>query len=87
MINELAEIAGEAIANKVMNRKKNNLGISVYGRLFKMVTQILDNPEGAEVNLKCIGGDIKATVWPEGSESKKGFIARISVFGDEKDAG
>lgn len=86
MINEIAEIAGETIANKVINRKKNNIGVSAYGRLFKMVTQILDNPEGAEVNLKCVGGDIKATVWPEGSDSKKGFTARISIFGDVKDA-
>lgn len=84
MINEIAEIAGATIADKVMSRRKNNLGISAYGRLFKMITQIMDQPEGAELNLKCEGGDIKATVWPEGSQSKKGFTARISLFGDEE---
>ena len=85
MINEIAEIAGETIANKVINRKKNNLGISAYGRLFKMITKIMDDPEGAELNLKCEEGDIKATVWPEGSKSKRGFTARISVFGAIED--
>lgn len=85
MINQVAEIAGTVVAEKIMNRKKNNLGISAYGRLFKMITQIMDDPEGAELNLKCEGGDIKATVWPEGSESKRGFTARITVFGAIED--
>lgn len=79
LINSIAEGAGAAFVNKLATRKDK--GNNIFVNLFKLIKQLLGDPEKMELTITADKGDLLARVKPD-KEENKGFLLRVSTFGD-----
>ena len=80
LINSVAEGVGEAVANKLLNRKKRE--DNIFTHLFVHIKSLLDNPENMELRVTVENGHVVAKVFPD-KEQKKGFVVKINTFSEE----
>lgn len=77
LINSIAEGAGAAVANKLLSKKskRNN----VFIKLFRLIKQLLDDPEKMELRVTVESGTVVAKLKPD-KEQKQFIQLNISAF-------
>ena len=80
IINSMAEGAGAAVMNKILDRPKRSS--NVFTRLIGEVKGLLDDPEKMELRVTVENGHVVAKVFPD-KEQKKGFVVKINTFSEE----
>lgn len=80
LINSVAEGVGEAVANKLLNRKKRE--DNIFTHLFVHIKSLLDDPENLEIRVTVENGHVVAKVKPDKKENN-GFVVKITTFKDE----
>lgn len=80
IINSMAEGAGAAVMNKILDRPKRSS--NVFTRLIGEVKSLLDDPEKMELRVTVENGHVVAKVFPD-KEQNNGFVVKITTFKEE----
>lgn len=76
LMSSVAEGAGAAVVNKLVNRKKRD---NIFTRLFGLVKMLLDDPEKMELRVTVEDGKVVAKIKPD-KEKKSGIILKVATF-------